>query len=79
MLIVSLCGFVSVLLVLFETADSDFSDLGRKLLGGFAIAVIVAVVLAILYVRKRDNEEPARFISITQPDRADEKGSKASH
>jgi hypothetical protein len=78
MLVASLCGFVFVLVFLFDTPNSDFSDLGRKLLGGFAIAVVVAVVLAILYVRKRDNEEPARFISITQPDRADTEGRKAS-
>jgi len=68
MLVVSLSGFVSILFGLIENSDSDFNHLGRDLLGGFAVAVIVAIGLAVFQVRRRDKEQPPRFISITQRD-----------
>jgi hypothetical protein len=42
----------------------DFNDLGNKLLGGFILAVVVAVTWAILKLRWRDKNPPAQFISI---------------
>lgn len=54
-----------------ETAP-DFSELGSKLLGGFALAVIVAVTYAVLKLRWRDKNPPAQFISINPSERNDE-------
>ena len=45
-------------------ASSDFSDLGLQLLGGFALAVVVAVAYTLLKLRWRDKRPPAEFISI---------------
>lgn len=44
---------------------SDFGDLGKELLGGFAIAVVVAVVYNLIKLRLRDQKPPAQFISIS--------------
>jgi len=47
-----------------ETA-ADFNDLGRKLLGGFVLAVVVAVAFTFIKLRLRDKKPPAQFISIS--------------
>jgi hypothetical protein len=50
--------------LLQEVDGSDFSDLGRKLLGGFVLAVVVAIAFTIIKLRLRDKHPPAAFISI---------------
>ena len=57
-------GFFSISLLQENTA-SDFNDLGRKLIGGFVAAVIVAVAFAFINQRMRDKKPPAQFISIS--------------
>lgn len=47
-----------------DTIGSDFSDLGRKLLGGFLVGVAFAVAFAVSKVRQRDKNPPQPFISI---------------
>ena len=44
---------------------SDFGDLGKQLLGGFAIAVVVAVAYTFIKLRLRDQKPAAQFISIS--------------
>jgi hypothetical protein len=44
---------------------SDFNDLGRKLLGGFVLAVVFAIAFTVIKLRLRDKNPPAKFISIT--------------
>jgi hypothetical protein len=51
--------------LLQESIGSDFSDLGRKLLGGFAAAVVVAVAYTVIKLRLRDKNPPKAFISVT--------------
>jgi hypothetical protein len=46
---------------------SDFDSLGRQLIGGFALAIVVAVAFAILKLRWREQNPPAKFISISAP------------
>jgi hypothetical protein len=51
--------------LLQDSIGSDFSDLGRKLLGGFAVAVVVAVAFTVIKIRLRDKKPPTAFISVT--------------
>lgn len=55
-----------------DDTTADFSELGNKLLSGFVLAVIVAVTYAVLKLRWRDKNPPARFISISPTARNDE-------
>lgn len=48
-----------------EAPASDFDGLGKQLLGGFALAVAVAVVYTLIKLRLRDRKPPAQFISIS--------------
>jgi hypothetical protein len=58
--------FSSITLSLFqESIGSDFNDLGRKLIGGFVVAVVFAITFTIVRLRLRDKNPPAAFISIT--------------
>ena len=57
-------GSLSISL-LQESIGSDFNDLGRKLLGGFVLAVVVAIAFTVIKLRLRDKNPPAAFISIT--------------
>jgi hypothetical protein len=63
-------GLVST--ALQQDAPSDFSDLGMKLLGGFVLAVVVAVAFTLIKLRWRDNRPPAEFISINSSKGKDE-------
>jgi hypothetical protein len=50
---------------LLQGDGSDFKDLGKLLLGGFALAVAAAVGFTIVRLRLRDKKPPAaQFISI---------------
>ena len=51
--------------LLQDSIGTDFSDLGRKLLGGFAVAVVVAVAFTVIKIRLRDKNPPSAFISVT--------------
>jgi hypothetical protein len=53
--------------ILQDETSSDFNDLGKKLLGGFVLAVVVAVAYTFIKLRLRDKNPPAAFISITAP------------
>ncbi|MGH9871325.1 MAG: hypothetical protein ACRD9S_02530 [Pyrinomonadaceae bacterium] len=48
-----------------DSIGSDFGDLGRQLLGGFAVAVVVAIAFTVIKLRLRDKHPAAKFISVT--------------
>jgi hypothetical protein len=70
----TLALYLSLLAISFlqDNISADFGELGGKLLGGFILAVVVAVTLAILKVRWRDKNPPAQFISINPGERNDD-------
>lgn len=51
--------------LLQDSIGSDFGDLGRQLLGGFAAAVVVAIAFTVIKLRLRDKQPAAKFISVT--------------
>ena len=55
-----------------DDTTADFRELGNKLLGGFVLAVVVAVSYAVLKLRWRDKNPRAQFISINPNERNDE-------
>ena len=72
MLNLALCYRSSPAVIFFQdTIGSDFSDLGRKLLGGFLVGVAFAVAFAVSKVRRRDKNPPKPFISIIASERGD--------
>jgi hypothetical protein len=62
---------VVVITLLQADTATDFSDLGRKMLAGFVIAVVVAVALAFIRFRQRDKNPTSSFISITSSSTTD--------
>jgi hypothetical protein len=52
--------------LLQDDPSSDFNGLGKQLLGGFALAVVVAVAFTFIKLRLRDRKPPAEFISIKE-------------
>lgn len=58
--------------LLQDNPSSDFQDLGKQLLGGFVLAVAVAVVYTLIKLRLRDKKPPAQFISISSFEKTDE-------
>jgi adenine/guanine phosphoribosyltransferase-like PRPP-binding protein len=53
-----------------EDIATDFNDLGTLLLGGFALAVVVAIALTFVRLRLRDKKVPtSEFISISSVER----------
>jgi high-affinity Fe2+/Pb2+ permease len=49
-----------------EAEATDFNDLGKMLLGGFALALAVAVLFVFVRLRLRDkNPQKAEFLSIS--------------
>ncbi len=66
---------LSLLLIslLQDDTAANFNDLGGKLLGGFVLAVVVAVAYTFIKLRLRDQKPPTRFISISSFQRSDEK------
>jgi len=56
---------VTTVLLIPDEPSADFNDLGRKLLVGFLLAVVVAVGYALLKLRWRDQNPAAKFISIS--------------
>lgn len=66
------------LTILQEDPSSDFGELGKELLGGFIVAVVVAVAFTFIKLRLRDKKPPAEFISISRVKGADE-SAKIAH
>ncbi|HEY3042318.1 MAG TPA: hypothetical protein VGJ66_26550 [Pyrinomonadaceae bacterium] len=58
--------------VLQDEISSDFDGLGKQLLAGFVLAVVVAVAYTFIKLRLRDKKPPAQFISISSCHRTDE-------
>ena len=58
---------LSLLTVSFlqNETSSNFDDMGTYLLGGFVLAVAIAVALTFFRLRLRDRKPPAQFISIS--------------
>jgi hypothetical protein len=53
-----------------EAAATDFNDLGTMLLGGFALAIVVAVLFVFVTLRLRDKKpQTAQFLSINVSER----------
>lgn len=54
------------LLMLFQEAATDFNDIGKLMLGGFAVAVIVALALTFFRLKVRErNPRKSSFTSIS--------------
>lgn len=51
-----------------EDTSSDFQDLGKWLLGGFAAAIVVAIALTLIKLRLQEKRPPTRIISIKPGD-----------
>jgi hypothetical protein len=51
--------------LLQDSIGIEFGDQGRKLLGGFAVAVVIAIAFTVIKFRLRDKNPPAAFISVT--------------
>ena len=65
---------LSLVVISFLQDDNsiDFSGLGKQLLGGFVLAVVVAVAYAFLRLRWRDKNPSSGFISINPVETEDE-------
>lgn len=50
-----------------DSNDTDFSDLGKLMLGGFVLAVVVAIAVTFVRMHLRDKkpQATAEFISIS--------------
>jgi hypothetical protein len=69
------CALLSRIVIPNDPArdpSADFGELGKQLLGGFILAVIIAVAFTFLRLRLRDNKPPAEFISISRVKGPDE-------
>jgi hypothetical protein len=56
----------SLAMTLVQDAISlEFGDQGRKLLIGFAVAVVVVIAFTIIRFQRRDKNPPQAFISVT--------------
>ena len=51
--------------LLVEPADTDFGGLGKMMLGGFVLAIGVALAITFVRLRLRDKKPSAQFISIS--------------
>ena len=59
--------FPASLAILFQDSISlEFSDQGRKLLGGFAVAVVAVLAFTVIKFRRRDKNppKPLHFMSL---------------
>ena len=54
----------TVCLFIEEGNETDFKDLGRLMLGGFALALGIGIAFTVIRMRLRDKKPPADFISI---------------
>ena len=51
--------------LILEGEETDFGGLGKMMLGGFVLAIGVAVAITFVRLRLRDKKPPAQFISIS--------------
>jgi hypothetical protein len=51
--------------LLQDSISLEIGDQGRKLLVGFAVAVVVVIALTIIKFQRRDKNPPKAFISVT--------------
>ena len=58
-----LCSLAITLLQ--DSISLEFGDQGRKLLVGFAVAVVVVIAFTIIKFQRRDKNPPKAFISVT--------------
>jgi len=56
-------GWLAILLQ--DSVSLEFGDEGRKLLVGFAVAVVVVITFTVIKFRRRDKNPPKAFISVT--------------
>ena len=57
-----------------QNLETDFNDLGKLMLLGFAAAIFFALAFTFVRLRLRDkNPQPSGFISISAPVEKDEK------
>ena len=69
----ALCHFSLLAIIYLEDNPSaDFNDLGKQLLGGFVLAVVVADAFTFIKLRLRDKKPPAQFLSISSFQKTDE-------
>jgi hypothetical protein len=63
-------AIVFSLMLLFQEVGTDFRDLGKLLLGGVAVAIVVAIGFTFVRLRLRDKRpQRSSFISIgAQPE-----------
>jgi hypothetical protein len=68
MLIVALTQSLPfVLLAISDAEETDFSGLGKMMLGGFLVAVAVAIAITFVRLRIRDKKPATQFVSISEP------------
>jgi hypothetical protein len=70
-------GLLSIT-ILQEDPSADFNELGKQLLAGFILAVVVAIAFTFIKLRLRDKKPPAEFISISRVKGTDE-SAKIAH
>ena len=51
--------------LLQDSISLEFGDQGRKLLVGFAVAVVAVIAFTIIKFQRRDKNPPKAFISVT--------------
>ena len=51
--------------LILEGEETDFGGLGKMMLGGFVLAIGLAVAITFVRLRLRDKKPPAQFISIS--------------
>ena len=62
---------VAALLQSAKVDETDFGGLGKMMLGGFVLAVGVAVAITFIRLRLREKNPPAQFISINSSRKPD--------
>ncbi len=55
----------SLAILLQDSIRLEFGEQGRKLLVGFAVAVVVVIAFTVIKFRRRDKNPPKAFISVT--------------
>lgn len=59
------------IMLILEGEETNFNDLGKLMLGGFGLAVGVAVFITFIRLKRRETKPAAQFISISAPQKKD--------